>query len=478
MNNTKTVVLFSTHIMNDYIHSQIKKLYNDIGERVDMYVLFQSDNGYECNLPTEIHVYPFTVDSLNDLAYEPWAETIVPGSNHFPVLQFFKEHPEYAYYWNIEYDVLFSGDWNVLFEWFEDKDEDFVSTHIETISEKPQWEHWNDIELKEDDNIDRSKFIKSFNPIYRISNKALAFIDSFLLKGNRGHHELLLPTVLNHNGFSIKDMGGSGNYTYEENDLFYTSDGTNTWYSDSSMRFRPLYHTDEVVIPNKLYHPIKETSGDYILGMDIIREYNSILNKTEWLFDKNFDLSGFAVDEAYMLYMLNALNKHEYNNLLDLGSGQSTLALSQYVKSFGTKLFAVESDKHWAVTLQKDHPSVEILSNIHIFNACINDSSMYISLTKDLVNRNMKFDFISVDGPCGFNCKLMSRINIIELIGNGLISEKFTIMFHDTNRIVERNTVNVCKSLLDELNVEYYTKEIHCGKGTVIITNIHTALEL
>lgn len=468
----RSVILFSTHLLNDYIICQIEKLNAEIQNIADFYVLLQCDNNIQQELNPHIKVFPFSIDSLNSLGYCSWRETIVPGSNHFPVLQFFKAHPEYDYYWNIEYDVLFSGDWNVLFDWFEDKNEDFVSTHIETISEKPQWEHWNDIELKEEDNIDRSSFIKSFNPIYRISNKALAFIDSFLLKGNRGHHELLLPTVLNYNGFSIKDMGGSGNYTYEENDLFYTSDGTNTWYSDSSMRFRPLYHTEDVIIPNKLYHPIKEVAGNYSLGMDIIKDFNVILHDTEWIRDKNIYLSDFAVDEAYMMHMIKILETYSFKNILDLGCGQTTLLLSQYAETHQADLLTIESDTKLADKLQMEHPIVNVKKYVQYYHSVTNEASMYLGLTRDLLLQKNKFDFISVDGPYGVNCEHMSRINILELISNGLMADNFVIMLHNINRMAEMNTAIACTSLLDALGIKYHKVISWFGRGTFIISNV------
>ena len=98
----KSVILYATHILNDYVLGQIKKLHDETKEIVDMYVLLQKDYLDPADVPSDVSVYPFSIDSLNSLEYEPWSNTIVPGSNHFQVLQFYKEHPIYDYYWNIE----------------------------------------------------------------------------------------------------------------------------------------------------------------------------------------------------------------------------------------------------------------------------------------------------------------------------------------------------------------------------------------
>lgn len=254
----KTIVLLSTHFINDFIVGQIKKINKEKLEKVDFVVLSQNYNDKSCLDIDNIKTFLFSIKSLNQLGYNPIAETIIPGSNHFPVLQFYKDHPEYDYYWNIEYDVCFNGNWNTIFSFFEEYNFDFITSHIQNIRQNPSWEHWDMMELNHV-YIPFDGFLKSFNPIYRISNKALNFLDRFLKKGNSGHHELLIPTVLNHFGFTIADMGGDGSYIIDnQKDLFYTSNKPlDLWYNDSSMRYRPLYKTDEMKIKDMLYHPIK-----------------------------------------------------------------------------------------------------------------------------------------------------------------------------------------------------------------------------
>ena len=70
--------------------------------------------------------------------------------------------------------------------------------------------------------------IRSFNPIYRISGKALAHIHRALSEKWIGHHEVLLPTLLYHQGFRLLDFGGEGEFVADGGEnLFYTSDRSN-----------------------------------------------------------------------------------------------------------------------------------------------------------------------------------------------------------------------------------------------------------
>ena len=74
---------------------------------------------------------------LNKLGYTPWGCTIMDGNFHFVLLDFYRQHPEYDYYWLIEYDVRFSGNWKTFFSFFHDKDEDFWAAHVEIKEDNP-----------------------------------------------------------------------------------------------------------------------------------------------------------------------------------------------------------------------------------------------------------------------------------------------------------------------------------------------------
>ena len=260
----KEAILLSTHFMNDFVLGQYSKLKESLENNSDkdIFLLIESDaDDISLNIPDDINYYPFSIDTLNRLEYEPIAETIIPGSNHFQVLQFYKDNPHYNYYWNIEYDVYFNGDWNVLFDYCKLVEADFITSRIENFSQNlnPNWIWWNSLKLKTLE-ISDDQYISSFNPIYRISSNALCALDEILSKGNSGHHEVLIPTVLNHLGFKISDFGGDGDYVIgKKNFLYYFYYGIESIYN--TMRYRPLFNREELelgVKNNLLYHPVKD----------------------------------------------------------------------------------------------------------------------------------------------------------------------------------------------------------------------------
>ena len=68
---------------------------------------------------------------------------------------------------------------------------------------------------------------------------------------------MLVVTVLKHFGYTIKDLGGTGEFTPQElRNHFYWQETD----KDSSIRWRPVYLQEEIErldVKDKLYHPIK-----------------------------------------------------------------------------------------------------------------------------------------------------------------------------------------------------------------------------
>jgi hypothetical protein len=187
----------------------------------------------------------------------------IPGRSllhhaHFPLLDFYHSHPEYDYFWAIEYDVRYTGQWNQFFASFEDFDHDLITAHIRRYAEEYRWNWWRSLQHPSKV-IPCEKYLRSWNVIYRVSRKALAYLHSAQIDGWRGHPEATFPTLLSEAGFRLLDMGGDGEFTPPGfRNRFYTSSAT------SSGRFSPFGTVRDLPARsrpghsrNKLYHPIK-----------------------------------------------------------------------------------------------------------------------------------------------------------------------------------------------------------------------------
>ncbi|MCM1312414.1 MAG: DUF3405 domain-containing protein [Roseburia sp.] len=254
--STKTAILFVTHIFNEEIERQINKLNTETVELASLYVVYQADK-VKLNLPSNVKQHAFTTHKLNRLGYRSWGCTIMDGNFHFVLLDFYRQHPEFDYYWLIEYDVRFNGDWNTFFSFFQDKEEDFWTAHVEKECDNSGWIRWHEIELKNLP-LNHSTLLRSFNPICRFSNRAFALLHSRCLLGDRGHNELLMPTLFKYFKLKIADFGGTGRYTYRDYpNLFYINDVEDDAEDKCTHRCYPTHNSSIMKFPNKIYHPIK-----------------------------------------------------------------------------------------------------------------------------------------------------------------------------------------------------------------------------
>jgi GT2 family glycosyltransferase len=380
----KDVIILVSHKLNKILVEKYLRIKRQISNYGDVFILLNKENNITTKIPENINCQTFTVDMLNDLGYDPICETIIPGSNHFALLWFYLKNPNYRYYWNIEYDVEFSGKWDLLLNNFTHSDADFISTHIKRYYENIDWPWWSSykgVSLE----IPFDKRLSSFNPIFRISNLALRFLDDFLKKGNSGHHEVLIPSVLFYCGFKIMDFGGDGTFTSSNNiEKFYiTSDILADGISSGTMRYRPVF--DEIKkyqLPNKLFHPLKcDVRNAQLKVLAIVVTYNgeeTIKECIDSLLKSELALSIFIIDNASTDNTLSIL-KQKYpmiiiiENKKNIGFGQANNIGFKYAKENQYDyVFLLNQDAYIEkdtifnlVKVQNNNPQYDLLSPLH-----------------------------------------------------------------------------------------------------------------
>ena len=255
----KNAVLFLAHFINDSVIEKFIKLKNELPDTCDLFWAFHSDNYGDTNKIEDIggKIFCFSLENLNSLGYV-YINRLYGRENRI-MEYFYNTHPDYDYYWCIEYDVVFSGSWNSLINSFDKSDSDFISSHVELRnSNNEYWDWWGHINYANTANT-KCIDIKSFNPIYRISNRALAFLDTFLKDGNDGFYELIMVTPLYNNGFTIEDFGGTGDFVKKDNRNRFYVQGSGV--NNGTMRWKPLFLKEEIETlgtRDKLFHPLKE----------------------------------------------------------------------------------------------------------------------------------------------------------------------------------------------------------------------------
>ena len=292
----KQAILFLSNKSNEWTLRAFRTLEQSMQMDADVYFVYhQQGEELPVSLQSVQNLFSFTSAILQDLGYTPIEEgKLVPGSNHFPLLKFFRERQEYDYYWMVEDDVRFSGEWKVFFDNFATNRADFLASIIETKKENPNWFWWSYLKT-ENENVSEDKLLKSFNPIYRLSHQALACIDEHLRNGWMGHHEILIPTLLNYRGFQIEDFGGNGSFTKEEN--------RNKFYDKTSMGLYPLIPDGR---KKMLFHPVKEEKvrkdGPYKKNAVFVAAGKDSLHRQLLKGEADFDLHLLIYDDSYNKY--------------------------------------------------------------------------------------------------------------------------------------------------------------------------------
>lgn len=289
----KQAILLLTNRTDYAVYDKYKKMLRDYGKRADVFLLFDTSKSVDYPI-TECfeNIYTFNVSELIHEGYTALENGFL-GNCHYPLLKFRKDYSEYEYYWLVEDDVMFSGDWSVLFDAFICDKSDLLTTKIRNYADEPEWYWWRSIKAPKDTFLSENDLFASFNPIYRLSFKALDCLEIEMHKGWRGHFEAIVPTIVAMYGLTMRDMGGEGRFVKRGTEnKFYTHD-THTW--------TPL--RVQKIIPNMIYHPIKEKVSKRTYKsnclISIVGEHS---NHMQWIaeeVERNFDVHLIVNDQSF-----------------------------------------------------------------------------------------------------------------------------------------------------------------------------------
>ena len=184
---------------------------------------------------------------------------INPGNADLIPLSFGYERPEFDRIWGIEYDVHYEGDWSVFFDHFEASDAALLTTTLyrespwripRPPSRSPSFQHY-----------DEKRWIRAFLPIFRLDRRGWEAIDAAYRAGCGGHNELTWPTILDHAGLPLEDIGGDGGWVRPGNrNRFYFNTPRTFSMSPGTFVFRPPLQRAMLHRENTLWHPVKPSN--------------------------------------------------------------------------------------------------------------------------------------------------------------------------------------------------------------------------
>lgn len=258
MNMARQACLLLTHIVTSELVARYRRLKRELGGMADVWLLVHDEERRGIDVPSDVRVFRFDMKELAGLGCRMFGERLVPGNTHLPLLLFWEQAPEYELLWMTEDDVHFTGDWGGLVGHFTDCGADLVACHVRRFADEPEWFWWPTLHCPESCR-DRGSWLRSFNPIFRLSRRAVRCVLDAQQTSWEGHMEALIPTLLHHAGLRIVDMGGDGEFVRPgDTNRFYTdvNHPTGGLRGLGTMRYRPIFRTAGR-LPGMLYHPIK-----------------------------------------------------------------------------------------------------------------------------------------------------------------------------------------------------------------------------
>lgn len=258
---TNDIVLFRTHKFNNIIDNNLKHLKKS---KKQVEVLFDYSNSSKqdncVNFSLEdIKASGYSIGNISQL-YRTFMnnpdrslikrfptlrmQQIWYNIGHYIVL-FYDKYPNYKYYWSVEYDVKFKGDWDDFFSIYNNSKIDYLGVDIQETKIDDTKGYWGLFDF----DVPYKKRLRCFGTIQRLSNRLLKAVSDELKQGRHTYFEQLFPSVAKHYNYSVKDL----------NEIAVNKTGQQI-YTGSTMTYEDITLNQYVHLANsknKLFHPVR-----------------------------------------------------------------------------------------------------------------------------------------------------------------------------------------------------------------------------
>lgn len=269
---SRCVVFFLSHLVNYEIVRRFRRIRRQLPENHDSVFLLNTDAAVA---PEKLQGFESLVLENSEIAVQSFArrmrETsnrVVPGNTDQLLVAAAQKYPGYDYYWLVEYDVVFRGNWGRFFNTFAQVHCDLLGTNFVSYECEPDWHWWPHFRAPADMSADGEvSWLKAFFPIMRISSKA---VDALALRLSterwEGHMESVVPTLLYNSDYDVQDIGGDSFLTPESRrGKWYTGRVEGEDSELGSFRYRPAMNAPGQ-LSDLLYHPVKVPERRLVLG--------------------------------------------------------------------------------------------------------------------------------------------------------------------------------------------------------------------
>jgi len=257
-----TLVIFQVHAWDWFSRRACRKIRRQLAGYADVVALGHSDNDDLRNARSSGE--SFIVYSRDDLLRLPYpAKTagdnwsIMDGHTDLLLLAYWYQHPGYDYYWVIEYDVRYTGNWRRFIASFEDSPADVLATNVLQYDRIPDWSHWQRV-VAPPGIPWKAHATRAFMPIGRFSSASCRAVDEAYRSGWGGHNEALWATIAIARDLVVEDIGGKGPFTPAHRwGKHYSSTPTVSRLTPGTFGYRPAKPFAPPLPRGLLWHPVK-----------------------------------------------------------------------------------------------------------------------------------------------------------------------------------------------------------------------------
>jgi len=200
MNNT--VILFCCHFLSPEIEKEFSRLKKSCGSDFDVVLSYDCSRNPDL-ISRDFPSHLFTADQIKKRGYGFPVNEDIWHHVEYPIIDYYLQKSQYDFYWRIEYDARFGGDWGDFFHHFFDNKADLLATYVKTYQDDPDWPWWDAINFI----VDQDNLRGIFFPVVRFSRRSLAFLNQKYRDGALGYCEVIVPTLLDMERMNIEDIG-------------------------------------------------------------------------------------------------------------------------------------------------------------------------------------------------------------------------------------------------------------------------------
>lgn len=184
-------------------------------------------------------------------------ENFKDGNVDIPVILFWLDHPEYTFFWVVEDDIEYTGDFGSFIKSLGDSngDTELACTHVRPLPDG--WDHLHLFSCGDDVISPSFPLRVCFLPFFYVTSTALTTIDAAYRRGWKGHNEMTWAVILDVAGLRIRDIGGNGPYVApEDRKRHYIDDSPHDFSKYGSFGTMKI-RLSAGKKPDTLYHPVK-----------------------------------------------------------------------------------------------------------------------------------------------------------------------------------------------------------------------------